>query len=106
MAQVDRIAGCCGIRSLWDIQTEDPAEVIVEAWEEIDNEGLSAPFIMFADNTENRSGHRLARYIKKHKLGSINRTRPALNPNSDNMLVIWLWKIDEQAVRRHVRSLE
>ena len=40
-------------------------------------------------------------YIKKHKLGTVMKTRARRNPNSGNNIVVYVWSIDHTALKKH-----
>lgn len=93
---------CCGLQELSGVQDSSPEELIMDA--------ANKAFIIFSDTSFNRrenerynhaSGWLFAAYIRKHKLGTLYRTSPKLNPNSENMLVCWVWAVDNRALNKH-----
>lgn len=96
MANITRLDGCCGIRELYNL-SDGSEHIILQVAEAIRN-GYDAAFYLFADNYDNRNGWRLARYITKHKLGKLTETKSTFNPNSNNKMKVWLWKIDQRAI--------
>lgn len=101
MASIARTEGCCGIRELYDLGETDPVETISEVADAILNHNLDAAFYLFADNYANRNGHRLAAYIKEHKLGKLTVAPSTYNPNSRNSMRAWLWQINRAAIITH-----
>lgn len=49
---------------------------------------------IFSDSVNNGNGQDIADFIKKHGLGSLIETRARLNPNSGNMIKIWIWRFN------------
>ncbi len=49
---------------------------------------------IFSDSVVNGNGQAIADFIRKHKLGSLIATRPRKNPNSGNMIKIWIWRFN------------
>lgn len=100
MSVVSGLPGCCGIQELRDIHDdENPEQSIMEI------EPHEQAFIVFSTIKEFEGGfkvgERLAAAIKKHKLGSVVVTRSAINPNSDNHIKAYMWKINPMALERY-----
>ena len=57
-------------------------------------------FYVFTGVTSHDSvyGQRLADYILKNKLGTIVTSVSKRNPNSGNMIQIWTWGVDKEAL--------
>lgn len=49
-------------------------------------------FFIFTDNVKRGRGRRLYNYIKKHDLGYVTQSKSGVNPNSRNVIRIWIWK--------------
>lgn len=58
-------------------------------------------FMIFSDAVENGNGKALASYITKNKLGTITATRGRRNPNSNNIIKVWVWSINRKALNKH-----
>jgi len=54
---------------------------------------------MFTDAIINGNGMRLAKYIRKHGLGTIVETTHRKNPNSGNTMKVWLWGINHKRLK-------
>ncbi len=96
---------CCGIRELNGVQGDAAETVLHQApyhWFEDD---MDAAFIFFSV-VENHleKGQDLAALIKKLKLGKINKIQAARNPNSGNLLHMYVWTADQTAVRNYYRK--
>ena len=92
---------CCGILELDRVSEHRPDEIF-QAVAYPDEE---APYLFFSDTAGNRaskeSGWALAKHIAKHKLGSVKLVSPpkgVKNPNSGNILYMWVWMPNYKAV--------
>lgn len=86
---------CCGIRELNDIQVDSDSEKTIKDaardWFENDMDGS---FIFFSvTELYVAKGKDIAKYIKQHKLGKTHKTKSTKNPNSGNMLTMWMWEV-------------
>lgn len=87
---------CCGIRELNNIMECSTArEAVVDAAEEWYENGKDGAYIFFSTTNESRIGHAIAIYIEKYKLGVVHKTHPTRNPNSENMLTMWVWTVNK-----------
>lgn len=48
----------------------------------------------------NTIGSRLATYIRKHDLGKVVTMKPVRNPNSGNILAVWLWQLNRAKIKK------
>lgn len=103
MASIARTQNCCGVRELYNLG--GPSRDIIKQVCEAINGTLNAAFYMFADNTESTNGTKLAAYITKHKLGKLIKTPAVFNPQSQHMLEVWLWELDQEAINDYVEAL-
>jgi hypothetical protein len=60
------------------------------------------PFLVFSDVSPRRTAQKFAAHIRKHKLGTCATTPEARNPNSGNQLKVYLWRVDREALRKHL----
>lgn len=62
------------------------------------NDNRDASFLFFSEPQTQKGntphGSRLARYIKKNRLGDVWESPPRINPNSHNVLCMWVWVVD------------
>lgn len=56
-------------------------------------------FVIFTDINKRTYGSRLAAYIVEHKLGDVIETGQHKNPNSRNMVRVWVWTLDHRALK-------
>lgn len=91
MATLDWLPVCCGINELGYIRDDDNA---VDSLMSIHKGDLAAHVVFSVTSREcvkHAKGIALAKYIRKHKLGSVVSTKPAVNPNHKGTLRAWLW---------------
>jgi len=92
---------CCGITELADIRYDDSPE---ESLMEVDpsDQGL----VVFSDadsyyykRCHYGKGKALAKLIGKAKLGGVIAIPATLNPNTDNHVKAWVWRVNKRALR-------
>lgn len=103
MPTIRRQDGCCGVRELFNLGALSKTTILRVA-QAIREESLNAAYYMFADRASNGNGARLARYIKKHELGDLIETPPTHNPQSGHDLIVWLWKLDQDAIAEYAQN--
>lgn len=94
---VSELDGCCGADELYHIEavSDDVRVPVARAY------GLcSSALIVFTDAVRNRNGSRLARYIRRQKLGKVTSSSVAYNDNSGNDIQAWVWAVDYGALGR------
>lgn len=111
---------CCGLREALGISGYDTAEEMLTAL--CHNEGtprlsMYAPtpslfaessggfsHIVFTDAARSprtrTSGDKLASYIRRYRLGSVSAARKARNPNSGNILGVYVWTVNRKALAK------
>ncbi len=104
MAEYEELSGCCGARVLHELD-KNPKDNVSEVKERFEGGGWNdadrCAFVVFSDRSgRGRSGPALAAFIKRHKLGTVVSTRSKKNPNSGNMITIWVWGVDAAALKR------
>lgn len=97
---------CCAVDEINGID-EKPKDVLISICDEKYGGGDSKQaFIIFTDNvTEYSHGENLAKYIKKNKLGSLQVTRARKNPNSGNLVKVWIWTPNERKLKMWYKAL-
>lgn len=102
---------CCGVQFIDSIQDETPKETLLavcaKKYEDGENEwgDYSDPweqaFLVFTDNVSDSDyGNKLAKYITEHKLGGVKATRQRRNPNTTNMIKVWVWTPNERNLKK------
>ena len=87
---------CCGVKELDYIEYESSREIMQEIYES----ERDFAFILFTATSEMKEGRNLAKYIKKHKLGSVTRSPSRINPNTHNHISVWVWSVNHNAINR------
>jgi hypothetical protein len=115
-SEIDDSGVSCGVMMLPEVATISDHEFIesvnyrpekgfdpfnVKAW---DIDYNDAPFqkgysYIFSDAVKFGNGRRIAALIKKHKLGTLVKTRAATNPNSGNKIETWIWRYNGKKVK-------
>jgi hypothetical protein len=70
--------------------------------DDMDEPGCACAFITFSDNKDAGCGTKLAKYIRKHRLGGLTQTPWVENPNSNNLIRVWVWAVNRDAVLDHL----
>ncbi len=97
---VDDFRGNCGMRVIYDLY--DHPVGILKGYK--DAGWGSAAIVAFSDNHINKTGARLARYIRKHKLGAVRSSTTVVNDNSGNKITAWYWTVDHKAFDKWVKE--
>ncbi len=99
----------CGINEISSIsESDNTPEGIVKYI--VRNADKKAHFI-YSDVTMKRKklikskGEELSKYIKKHKLGKITVSPPALNKNSGNTIKQWIWTPDHKELKTWYKKI-
>lgn len=82
---------CCGIKELANIGGQTP-EAIIHYFK---GSGVRAAFGVFSqvkNSPYGAYGDNLVAYIRKHKLGTVRASSEARNPNSGNIIKMWIVK--------------
>ena len=97
---------CCGIREFDGLVTSPQSNVkeMIKNWLNEKENGSPYTFILFSDIHTTTRGINTAKYIKNNKLGSIKETRKKRNPNTGNILKIWIWAINEKTTRQWAKQ--
>jgi hypothetical protein len=86
----------CGVSILYGIWGQLPRNIVHKVLNERHSSDLRKTreaFVMFSDtdNDSNGGGNALYKYILDHNLGPIVEFGPRKNPNSGNMIKLWVW---------------
>ncbi len=89
---------CCGVLELDGImQCETAREAVVDAAEGYFEEmGYHAAYIIYTTTGDSRIGHAMTRYIAKYRLGTVHKTRPTVNGNTNNIVTMWVWTVNKK----------
>ena len=89
---------CCGLNEIHGVGYP-PKDILLYVGERFVEQEERVPFYFFTDTREvggGSDGKNLASYITKHKLGRIVQSRYKRNPNSGNMLRVWIWETNKR----------
>lgn len=91
-----RTTSCCGLNEIYDVGDNSPERNLSDVGERFVESKGYVPFYIFTDIADSNGGKNLAKYIKKHKLGRIIHSKAKRNPNSGNMLTVWVWETNKK----------
>jgi hypothetical protein len=84
----------CGVSVLSGLSVSSPEQMVNKVLKEraiTDTKKIREAFVVFSDVAEGHGGNSLCRYIKDNKLGDIVEFGPRMNPNTGNMIKMWVW---------------
>lgn len=86
----------CGVSVLSAISKEDPERIVAKVLYErasCDNKKIREAFVIWSDKDHDgqRGGNALCKYIKDKNLGDVLEMGPRMNPNTGNMIKVWVW---------------
>lgn len=86
---------CCGLHEIYNIQRVSADVILLD--NEFDDD--SCAFYLFTDTggSKRSSGGKLAKFITENKLGIVTASPTKRNPNSQNMLTVWVWAVNRRA---------
>jgi hypothetical protein len=100
---------CCGIKELIGISGHRSGgallRAILEVAQESSYEDDDTPwsgnfrYAIFSQASNGKYGKKFAVFIREHNLGEVIETGTHINPNSGNLLKMWVWTVDHDAVR-------
>lgn len=107
---IDETYISCGVDQLFDLQhltkrniKSEMVNIIQDYIDPYENEALKSPAFLIFSDVVNRKGEFLYNYIKKNDLGNIVKSASAINQNSKNRIVVYLWRVNWKNLKRHVR---
>lgn len=96
---------CCGIKEINAITfSTKPEQTILDITYDILSGDDDAAFFFFSDIFDAAKGNALSDYIKKNKLGRCKKIGKKRNPNSNNMLTMWVWCINIRNFKSFIRK--
>jgi hypothetical protein len=86
----------CGVSVINGLNYTSPERIVYKVLKQraaTDRKLIREAFVVFSDtdNDRDRGGNSLCKYIKDNNLGTIMEMGPRMNPNSGNMIKIWVW---------------
>jgi hypothetical protein len=112
--------GCCGmmeVHNLHDLFEDDPSkENVLEEFFSIVHDGsqhgldwshfparpiIKYPgLILFSDNVALRNGARVAKYLREVDIGTITRSKTAVNPKHNSKICAWIVAVDQKKLKK------
>jgi hypothetical protein len=104
MATLYRSDVSCGLVEAGELyEDESSMDSVTAIVRELYREySLRPAFVLFSDAIDEGNGRGVAAYIRAHKLGTVMKTRKALNENSGHMIEAWIWTIDRVACKDYL----
>lgn len=88
----------CGVTVLSGMSSVPPQQIVDKVLKErapTDKKYTREAFVLFSDIDRSiacmTGGNALCRHIKENKLGDIVEMGPRMNPNTGNMIKVWIW---------------
>lgn len=95
-----KLTECCGIEELYVLSEDTNATIAY-----VDSGSERRAMIIFHDAVKYGNGARLAKMIRKKKLGTVRCSEAVHNPNSKNVIRLWIWVPDWLAVSNYAETL-
>lgn len=107
------INGCyisCGVTMLLGLTEATPKQVVDKVLKEradTDAKTIREAFVMFSDidYSSRKGGNAIYKYIKEKGLGNIVEFGPRMNPNTGNMIKMWVWEPPHHSLRPENRRM-
>lgn len=99
MANLEEVA-CCGIMELNGVQRISAMEALIDAANDYFSDTHRAFIFFSVISTYSKKGKDLASLIKKEKLGTVIKTNKAVNKNTNNELIMYVWTVNKTNFNR------
>lgn len=89
---------CCGVQEIKGINYEGvtPKKIVRDVCDLRYYHCFQCAFYIFTDKYSNqRNGDALMKYIHDNNLGEVTKSHSARNPNSYNIVTVYIWKVHE-----------
>ena len=94
------VTECCGIEQLYNLHTDINAILY-----KVHSDSERRAMIIFHDAVRYKKGSRLANKIIREKLGKLQSSHKVMNPNSHNLIQMWIWYPDFTALDTYCERL-
>lgn len=105
-AQVFGAYCSCGVSILSGLSYDTPEAIvnkIIKQRSDGDYKKIKEAFVVFSDRhrdyERDQGGNALYKYIKDNNLGDIMEFGPRMNPNTGNMIKLWVWAPPHESLR-------
>jgi hypothetical protein len=101
----------CGVTMLAGLHNSSPSQIVDKVLKErnpTDVKKIREAFVMFSD-TDNGAlmgGNALYSYIRENNLGNIVEFGPRMNPNTGNMIKLWIWEPPHKSLDPKHRNMD
>lgn len=100
-----RKTSCCGIREIDGIiGAGSSKQAFKEVWRQFSPMGGS--FIMFSCPTKYKMGRKFKQFIERHNLGTVHVSEVRKNPNSGNLLRMYMWTVNHKECQNLFKKLQ
>lgn len=103
----------CGVSILAGLHYSSPKDIVNKILVERhpdDYKKTREAFVIFSDSDMFKdrefSGFALAKYIRDNNLGPIHEVGPRMNPNTENMISLWVWQPPHESLKFRDRYME
>lgn len=108
-SSVDGTYMSCGISLLNGLAGVPPEAIvakILKARSFHDAKRIKEAFVLFSDTEHAQGGNKLYKYIRDNKLGNIVEFGPRMNPNTGNMIKLWVWEPPHESLEPKDRYMD
>lgn len=100
----------CGVTFYWHLNSsnDSPERQVAKILKErsTSDKKIREAFVIFSDTAGvNAGGSKLYRYIKENKLGNVMEFGPRMNPNTGNMIKLWVWEPPHESLLPSNRNM-
>lgn len=94
---------CCGVSEFSGITCCSPESAVRAFYDQrfYGGQKYGHAYAVFTDHTNGKTyGKALAKYIKENGLGTVTAMRSKMNPNSGNVIKLYVWTVNRQAMTK------
>jgi hypothetical protein len=99
----------CGVSTLSGLSEATPQQIVdkvLKQRSDTDRKTIREAFVIFSDIADTgRGGNALYKHIKDNNLGEIMEFGPRMNPNTGNIIKLWVWAPPHQSLNTVDRHL-
>lgn len=96
-----RSMACCGIREMHHLARTTPINAVKDVYRTRILSGSRFVYVMYTATTRGKYGGKLHDYINNNDIGTSTHVMgPHRNPNSNNKINVWIWRINKAGLTR------
>tara|TARA_B100000508_G_scaffold136474_1_gene129563 strand:- start:481 stop:810 length:330 start_codon:yes stop_codon:yes gene_type:complete len=95
---------CCAVAEI-DQLADTGRGTFMELMDEWDKSYFNGAFFIFTDNHHYDCGKKFAAYLRRHKLGTVKTVGTRKNPNSGNVVTVWVWMFNRDKCLKHKNKI-